>query len=222
MGRCPIIPPKQFFRYWKNGSCAAANASEVREFIIDTGASLHCIGTELLTDEERKTIRLLDKPLDLDTASGIVQATHEATVYVRELGISVTALVMPDSPPLLSVGLLVKDLGMTFAFDQDGAVLTRKNGVRIYCADMHNVPIIMPCKGIYKKDAAKITPSTPIDVPAEEEPEPPVREDVPEPPTGEASVRRRRGAKKKVNKWGPLPTTQVHNMFTHFPKCKDC
>ena len=77
-------------------------------------------------------------------------------------------------------------------------------------------------KGIYKKDAAKITPSTPIDVPAEGISEPPVREEVPEPPTGEASVRRRRGAKKKENKWGPLPTTQVHNMFTHFPKCKDC
>ena len=101
----------------------------------------------------------MDKPLDLDTASGIVQATHEATVYVIELGIKVTALVMPDSPPLLSVGLLVKDLGMTFAFDRDGAVLTRKNGVRIYCADMHNVPVITPCKSIYKKNATPVTTS---------------------------------------------------------------
>ena len=56
------------------------------------------------------------KPQKMDAASGVVVATHEATVYVRQLGISVTALVMPDSPPLLSVGLLVKDLGMTFAF----------------------------------------------------------------------------------------------------------
>ena len=116
----------------------------------------------------------MNKPLDVDAASGIVQATHdthEATVYVRELGISVTALVMPDSPPLLSAGLLVKDLGMTFAFDQDGAVLTRKSGVRIYCADMHSVPIITPCKGIYKKDATQMTPYTAIDIPEEEVPE---------------------------------------------------
>ena len=104
-------------------------------------ASLHCIGIEIISDAERKTIRLMDKPLDLDTVSGIVQATHEATVYVKELVLNVAALVMPESPPLLSVGLLVKDLGMTFAFDQDGAALTRKSGVRIYCADMHNVPI---------------------------------------------------------------------------------
>ena len=25
-----------------------------------------------------------------------------------------------------------------------------------------------------------------------------------------------------MNKWGPIPTTQTHNIFTHFPKCKDC
>ena len=71
---------------------------------------------------EKKTMRLLPEPLDLDTASGIVQATHEPTVYVYELGIRLTALVMPDSPPLLSVGLLVKDLGMAFTLDQNGAV----------------------------------------------------------------------------------------------------
>ena len=201
MGRRPDISFKRFFTRWKNESCAAAASSEGRQFIIDTGASLHCIGAELLTDEERKTMRLLARPQRMDTASGEVVATHEVTVYVRELGISVSALVMPDSPPLLSVGLLVKDLDMAFAFDHRGAVLTRKSGVRVNCRDQQNVPIITPCKGIYKKDATKKTPSTSIDVPAEEVPEPPVREEVPEPPTGEASVRRRRGAKKKENKW---------------------
>ena len=65
---------------------------------MDTGASLHCVGAEMLTNEEKKTVRLMAKPLDLDTASGIVQATHVATVHVYELGIRVTALVMPDSP----------------------------------------------------------------------------------------------------------------------------
>ena len=135
MGRCPVISKDKFFHSENtesvDGCPAAVRSPEGREFIVDTGASLHCIGVEMLTKEEKKTMRPLPEPLDLDTASGIVQATHVATVHVYELGIRVTALVMPDSPPLLSVGLLVKDLGMTFTLDQKGPVLTCENGVRI-------------------------------------------------------------------------------------------
>ena len=39
---------------------------------------------------------------------------------------------------------------------------------------------------------------------------------------GDDKVKARGKAKKKVNKWGRVPTTQTHNIFTHFPKCKDC
>jgi len=38
-----------------------------------------------------------------------------------------------------------------------------------------------------------------------------------------AASRDTRGrAKKKINKWGPIPKTTKHNIFTHFPKCKEC
>ena len=85
MGRCPVIPRNRFFYSEYLGSvdcCPAAQSLDRREFIVDTGASLHCVGAELLTDAEKKTVRPLKKPFDLDTASGIVQATHKATVYV--------------------------------------------------------------------------------------------------------------------------------------------
>ena len=38
-----------------------------------------------------------------------------------------------------------------------------------------------------------------------------------------AASRDSRGrAKQKINKWGPIPKTTTHNIFTHFPKDKDC
>ena len=74
-----------------------------------------------------------------------------------------------------------------------------------------------PCKSIYKKHFTPMTTSTSTEHPAEEAPTPAISE------AEEGGNARRRGrAKKKVNKWGPVPMTQAHNMFTHFPNCKDC
>ena len=124
---------------------------------------------------------------------------------------------MPESSPPLSVGLLVQDLGMSFLHDQSGAYLIRKNGTRPSCNISQNVRTITPSTSIYKKNITSTTTSS-SKLAKRKASKPSVREakDV------DKTVETRGRAKKNVNKWGPIPTTQTHNIFTHFLKCKDC
>ena len=62
-----------------------------REYLVDSGATYHCIGNKDLTDKEKKTIRPLEHPVEIYTAKGRTLATHEAMVEVKELGITVRA-----------------------------------------------------------------------------------------------------------------------------------
>ena len=48
------------------------------------------------------------------TANGEVQTREEATVYVKELDLFVTVMILEDTPAVLSLGKLCEDHGYTY------------------------------------------------------------------------------------------------------------
>ena len=57
---------------------------EEREFVVDTGASMHMISKKDLSDAEMDTLTKLCSPTIVITANGEVQTHEEAIVYVNE------------------------------------------------------------------------------------------------------------------------------------------
>ena len=87
---------------------ASRSASEQtdREFIVESGASLHMMSKTDLTSGEKDTIRRSKKPTVITTASGSRQSRRKkATVYVNDLDVFVTMRLLEDSPAVRSLGL---------------------------------------------------------------------------------------------------------------------
>ena len=57
-----------------------------REFVVDSGASMHMISKKDLSDAEMDTLTKSCSPTIVITANGEVQTHEEATVYVKEFG----------------------------------------------------------------------------------------------------------------------------------------
>ena len=92
----------------------------------------------------------MKRPLILDTANGETSSTHEILAYIHDLGISVRAIVLAGSPPLLSLGLLVKEEGCHFTWDASGPKVNSPSGKTLRCKIQHNVPHITPAKSASK------------------------------------------------------------------------
>ena len=58
---------------------------EEREFVVDSGASMHMISKKDLSDAEMHTLTKSCSPTTVITANGEVQTHEEATVYVKDL-----------------------------------------------------------------------------------------------------------------------------------------
>ena len=58
---------------------------EEREFVVDSGASMHMISKKDLSDAEMDTLTKSCSPTIVITANGEVQTHEEATVYVKDL-----------------------------------------------------------------------------------------------------------------------------------------
>ena len=58
---------------------------EEKEFVVDSGASMHMVSREDLDKAELETVRIPTNPTTVVTAIGEVLAKEEGTVYVRDL-----------------------------------------------------------------------------------------------------------------------------------------
>ena len=79
---------------------------EEREFVVDSGASMHMISKKVLNSAELETVTTSRSPMTVITANGEVHTKEEATVHVRELGIFWTMKVLEDTPAVSSLGKL--------------------------------------------------------------------------------------------------------------------
>ena len=73
---------------------ASTIKSEEREFVVDSGASMHMVSRRDLDKAELESVRISKNPTMVMTANDEVLAKEEATVYVRELDLFVTVMLL--------------------------------------------------------------------------------------------------------------------------------
>ena len=99
----------------KIGACLHQHLKpEEREFVVDSGASMHMISKNDLSDAEMETLTKSCSPTIVVTANGEVQTHEEATVYVKELDIFLTMKVLDNTPAVLSLGKLCYENGYSY------------------------------------------------------------------------------------------------------------
>ena len=79
---------------------------EEREFVVDSGASMHMISRKDLSNAEMDTVTKSCSPTKVITANGEVQTHEKAIVYVKELDKFLTMKVLDNTPAVLSLGKL--------------------------------------------------------------------------------------------------------------------
>ena len=79
--------------------------SFIRSWILDSGASDDVAPRELCPEGVLKNARALDNELLLTTAGGLITVTHSVHCKISSTGESIDALLLDESPALLSMGL---------------------------------------------------------------------------------------------------------------------
>ena len=87
----------------KASARGARHELEEREFVVDSGASMHMISKKDLNSAELETVTTSRSPTTVFTANDEVQTQEEATVYVEELEKFLTMKVLEDTPAVLSL-----------------------------------------------------------------------------------------------------------------------
>ena len=93
---------------------ASALKLEEREFVVDSGASMHMISKKYLSNAAMDTLTKSCSPTIVITANGEVQTHEEAIAYVKELDIFLTMKVLDNTPAVLSLGELCDENGYSY------------------------------------------------------------------------------------------------------------
>ena len=83
---------------------ASSLEPEEREFVVDSGASMHMISRKDVSDAEMDILTKSCSPTIVITANGEVQTHEEATVCVKELDIFLIMKVLENTSAVLSIG----------------------------------------------------------------------------------------------------------------------
>ena len=134
-----------FFSPSENRCLPASNLKlEERDFVVDSGASMHMISKKDLSDALMDTLTKSCSPTIVITANGEVQTHEEATVYVKELDIFLTMKVLENTPAVLSLGKLCDENGYSHEWINGQKPHLIKNGIRIPCNTENFVPVVVP------------------------------------------------------------------------------
>ena len=112
---------------------ASTKEAEEREFVVDSGASMHMVSKKDLYSAELETMRTSRSPTTVMTANGEVQTREEGTVFVTELDLFVTVLLLEETSAVLSLGKLCEDHGYTYHRTSGQKPHFTKKGKRIDC-----------------------------------------------------------------------------------------
>ena len=134
-----------FFSPSENRCLPASNLKPgEREFVVDSGASMHMISTKDLSDAEMDTLTKSCSPTIVITANGEVQTHKEATVYVQELDIFLNVQVLENTPAVVSLGKLCDENGYSYEWIHGQKPHLIKNKIHIPCKTKNFVPIVVP------------------------------------------------------------------------------
>ena len=89
---------------------------------------MHMVSRKDLDSAEFATVRISKSPTTVVTANGEVPTKEEATVYVSELDLFVTLVLLEDTPAVLSLEKLCKELGFCYHWTSGHKPHLVKNG----------------------------------------------------------------------------------------------
>ena len=110
---------------------ASTKEPEEREFVADSGASMHMVSKKDINSAELETMRTSRSPTTVMTANDEVRTREEATVNVKELDLFVTVMLLEETPAVLSLGKLCEDHGYTNHWTCGQKPHLTQNGKRI-------------------------------------------------------------------------------------------
>ena len=131
---------------------ASPKEPEEREFVVDSGASVHMVSKRDLNSAELETMRTSRSPTKVMTTK------EEATVCVKEFDLFVTVMFLEETPAVLSLGKLCEDHGYTYHWTSEQKPHLTKNGKRIDCNISNYVPFVVP--GLSTSSCTTPTPTS--------------------------------------------------------------
>ena len=105
---------------------------------------MHMVSKKDLYSAELETTRTSRSPTTVMTANGEVQTREEAAVYVEQLDLVVTVMLLEDAPTVLSLGKLCEDHGYTYHWISGQKPHLIRNGKRIHGKKPNHVPFVVP------------------------------------------------------------------------------
>ena len=123
---------------------ASTKKPEEREFVVDSGASMHIDSKRDLYTAELETVRTSRRMTTVMTANGEVQTKEEATVYVKQLDWFVKVMLLEETPAVLFLEKLCEDHGYTYHWISGQKPHLIRNGKRIDCNISYYVPFVVP------------------------------------------------------------------------------
>ena len=122
---------------------ASTKKPEEREFVADSGGSLHKVSKRDQNSAELETMRTSRSPTTVMTANGEVQTREEATVYVKALDLLVTVMLLEETPAVLSLGKLCEDHGYAYHWTSGQKPHLTEDGKNINCNMSNYVPFVV-------------------------------------------------------------------------------
>ena len=119
---------------------------------------MHMVSKKDLNSAELETMMTSRSPTMVMTANGEVLAKEEATVYVKELDLFVTVMLLQETPTVLSLMKICEDHGYTNHWISGQKRHLIRNGTRIDCNVSNYVPIVVP--GLSASSSSTTLPPT--------------------------------------------------------------
>ena len=104
---------------------------------------MHMVSRKDLNSAELETVRVSENLTTVVAANGEVLPKEEATVHVKELDLFVTAMLLEDTPAVLSLGKLCEDHGKTFHWTSGQKQHLNKNCRKNNCNTANYVPFVV-------------------------------------------------------------------------------
>ena len=123
---------------------ASTKELEEREFVVDSGASMHMVSKRDLNPAELETMGTSRSPTVVMTANGEVQTREEGMESVEELDSFVTVMLLEETPAVLFGRKLCEDHGCTYHWISGQKPHLIRVGKRIDCNMSNCVPFVVP------------------------------------------------------------------------------
>ena len=119
---------------------------------------MHMVSKKDLNSAKLQTMRISWNPTTAMTANDDVQTKEEATVYVKELDLFVTVMLLEETPAVLWLGKLCEDHGYTYQWTSGQKPHRTQNGKTISCNICNHVPFVV--HGLSTSSSTSSTPTS--------------------------------------------------------------